>query len=254
MSRSVSITSYADAHAYLSHGRDKNRRPLEWHTVVNRRDVRTIAITYHQTDVVTYRDDGAILLNSGGWRTQTTKNRINEYSPLRVTQHLGVWYVTPDYIFADGMVYYPHLNAYTGVHSTEEAKRVARIKRQIAKYVKGYMIAFDRGDVGEPDSGDCWDCAMVVVSDGQNKGKSLGEAHRDTTHLVSHMEQRYYVPSLLARAIKRFPVSIAAKAYISDKWAGTSNYGPNGWGLDIARDQLRTSLRRYLSQQFDIAA
>ena len=40
------------------------------------------AVRYHSTDIVTYRKDGSIVLSSGGWRTSTTKERINEYIPF----------------------------------------------------------------------------------------------------------------------------------------------------------------------------
>lgn len=38
------------------------------------------ALRYHATDVVTVRD-GVVTLNSGGWRTSTTKKRINSALP-----------------------------------------------------------------------------------------------------------------------------------------------------------------------------
>lgn len=67
-----------------------------------------IGITYHYTDVVTYRP-GSVQLNSGGWLTYTTKDRINSFLPsgqwdatrgqwfgLRasVWAQVGRWYLT----------------------------------------------------------------------------------------------------------------------------------------------------------------
>lgn len=52
-----------------------------------------IAVSYHGTKVVTAHADGTFTLNSGGYRTPTTKDRINEYSPARVWQERGVWYL-----------------------------------------------------------------------------------------------------------------------------------------------------------------
>ena len=51
------------------------------------------AIRLHRTDVVTFRVDHAVVLNTDGWLTTTTKNRINKYSPARVFQKDYVWYV-----------------------------------------------------------------------------------------------------------------------------------------------------------------
>lgn len=60
-----------------------------------------IAVRYHWTDVVTARVDGTVELETGGWRTYTTKERINCFLPaftidgvrVRVTlsQDHGVW-------------------------------------------------------------------------------------------------------------------------------------------------------------------
>ena len=56
-------------------------------------------VTYHKTDVVTVNQDGSITLDTGGWFTQTTKNRMNQASNqyglcFRVYQAMGVWYVS----------------------------------------------------------------------------------------------------------------------------------------------------------------
>lgn len=36
------------------------------------------AIEHHNTDIVTFLPDGDIVLNSGGWYSKTTKERIND--------------------------------------------------------------------------------------------------------------------------------------------------------------------------------
>lgn len=54
-----------------------------------------IAIRYHNTDIVTIYDDDSVKLNSGGWRTSTTKNRMGKIlSPLfTVGQKDFEWFV-----------------------------------------------------------------------------------------------------------------------------------------------------------------
>lgn len=47
----------------------------------------------HSTDVVILHPDGSATLNSGGWRTVTTKDRLNRYAPCLVYQHKFNWYV-----------------------------------------------------------------------------------------------------------------------------------------------------------------
>ena len=67
----------------------------------------TVAIKLHSTYVVKIHPDNTYTLNSGGWQTATTKDRINQYSPKRVHQRNFEWFVSvngKDYPFIDGMV------------------------------------------------------------------------------------------------------------------------------------------------------
>jgi len=60
------------------------------------------AVVYHSTPVVTFHSDNTYTLNSGGYRTMTTKARINEHSPAVIYQDKGVWYVSkrdPDHTY-----------------------------------------------------------------------------------------------------------------------------------------------------------
>lgn len=67
-------------------------------------------VRYHDTDILRFSDD-AIILDSGGWRTATTKLRMNQASSqfglgIHVYQSKGKWYVnyTTTLDFTDGMV------------------------------------------------------------------------------------------------------------------------------------------------------
>lgn len=67
----------------------------------------TVGIMLHSTYVVKIHPDNTYTLNSGGWQTLTTKDRINQYSPKRVYQRDYQWYVSlngKEYPFMDGMV------------------------------------------------------------------------------------------------------------------------------------------------------
>lgn len=54
----------------------------------------SVAIRLHATDVVTIHADGTYTLRSGGWRTVTTKDRMNKYCPYMVTQCKWKWSVS----------------------------------------------------------------------------------------------------------------------------------------------------------------
>lgn len=70
-----------------------------------------MVVTYHRTQVVQFNDQ-EIILNSGGWRTSTTKTRMNQTSHqfdlgFNVYQNKGDWFVSykgTAVPFEDGMV------------------------------------------------------------------------------------------------------------------------------------------------------
>lgn len=68
-------TSYQSAAAYLG---KKESRPGGNNTRVVRRGPDAIAIRLHATDVVTFYADGSALLNTGGWETVTTGQRMRD--------------------------------------------------------------------------------------------------------------------------------------------------------------------------------
>jgi hypothetical protein len=60
-------------------------------------DGKKTAVQYHDTIIVEFTDD-TIKLNSGGWRTVTTKRRMNQVSEeydlaIRVYQKYDSWWV-----------------------------------------------------------------------------------------------------------------------------------------------------------------
>ena len=79
-------------------------------TIIDQYD-GNIHIRYQDTDVVIFKADGTIVLNSGGWRTATTKSRINAAINAYgwyLYQEKGEWYIQNKnsdarYTFTDGM-------------------------------------------------------------------------------------------------------------------------------------------------------
>jgi hypothetical protein len=63
-----------------------------------RSTARGVGVTYHGT-LVALKEGQYVRLDSGGWRTATTKLRMNQFanqfcnSGFRVYQHKGEWYV-----------------------------------------------------------------------------------------------------------------------------------------------------------------
>ena len=73
---------YFDADRELHHkghgGRMQSRKVAN-NTWLERRGHGYIALRLHATNVAEFFDDGSVVLNSGGWRTMTTKDRINRF-------------------------------------------------------------------------------------------------------------------------------------------------------------------------------
>lgn len=66
-----------------------------------RRNEGVLRVTYHSTDVVTVYPNGKIVLNTGGWKSVTTKARMNQASNqyglgFQVYQENWDWFVDVD--------------------------------------------------------------------------------------------------------------------------------------------------------------
>lgn len=71
---------------------------LSSHKTAIYKNPRGIAIVYHETAIVEFNDN-RIKLNSGGWRTVTTKRKMNQTANqfglgYEVKQKGGNWFVT----------------------------------------------------------------------------------------------------------------------------------------------------------------
>jgi hypothetical protein len=209
--------------------------------------------------IMRYFPDGVIQLDSCGYRTVTTKQRFNQYlEDWSVYQERSIWYVVkhtpgvtygkaPRFAFQDGMRLYP-LGFVEGAGPDPDELRA--LDKKIVKYAHAYVEALFDGKVPAPSQGDCWFCALRT----DRNGKTLGEATGDTEHLLSHMEEPYYVPSMLDNAMGEFPgnVSRAARWAVGRLWY-PQHGNPVGF-QDIAKEQLRSVLRKYLRRKLGLAS
>ena len=197
--------NYETANKQLT-GRCKLSRKLANHTYLVRRG-EDIAIRLHSTDVVTLHPDGSVTLNSGGWHTSTTKDRIGygyggtSFAPgYGLYQRNGIWYMHDGTLFYDGVTVGPDGNVIDPRPVTDYEVRLKALKKQIREYAKAF--AANCKDIALPGSGDCWGCAFTVADDDPtHRTEPMG-----IDHYFQHMEEGYYVPSLLGNAIlaKRF--------------------------------------------------
>ena len=239
------MKSYQEAQELLG---SRESRKLENNTYLQRRG-DNLAVRLHATDVVTYRPDGKIILNSGGWRTVTTKDRINKYAPINLWQDKGQWFIgqnwtrPPAGIYQDNMVIHSS-GALTGLQTMKEATAEQKLRAQVRKYAKGFLAALTAGKVPLPSGGDCWGCCMKDVKTGKTV---MGNGH-----IREHLKEKYYVPSLAVNALKEMGASVAATSTLyhlmGHPQAGNWDNG-RGW----ITEQIEKTIKRYVYRELGLA-
>lgn len=75
---------------------NREQKKIANNTYLVRRNDGTVAIRLHATDILTFRPDGTVVLRTNGWRSITTKARLNEYLGwgVGITQKDYTWYWT----------------------------------------------------------------------------------------------------------------------------------------------------------------
>jgi hypothetical protein len=259
------IANYYEGIRYLEGGRDKNSRPIENNTRVERRG-EDIAIRLHATDVAVIHPDNSITLHDGGWLTVTTKDRMNYalgMRPVKIGSDRGVWYVYSRSWEKRGRYFDGITISETGTilnprsESLEERLAFAEEKmvRAINRYIDGYFEAMEAGKMPLPSGGDCWDCSLIVV-DGPDKGKPMGDV-KDGDHLLSHLKERYYVPSLLWNATRARGYGDANFVMATRLDRESYDFGlmkvQRAWQSDqpdrFSVKELRRDLRKYLGKR-----
>ena len=95
----------------------------------------SFAVRLHNTDIVVIRPDGTYKVNSGGFRTTTTKRRMNHVLPCVISQKTGLWSIG-DSFFEDFMVI-GHDGAI--VSKSIPLSRVLKIKRRVDRYCNKFI-------------------------------------------------------------------------------------------------------------------
>lgn len=116
----------------------------------------SISLVFYDTAIVTWYMDGRIILNSGGYRTVTTKRRMCEFGPVHVYQHQNVWYVEIEIAgiprskeFSDGMnvsglPVQPDLSRMktSELPLTDSDKRLITAAEDMSEYLTDYELTY----------------------------------------------------------------------------------------------------------------
>ena len=246
------MDNYNQACEKLGRMKDGSFRPsrkIDYHTYLKLRERGVIAVLLHSTDIVKFYPDGTIVYNSGGWKTVTTRDRMNKFGPLSVWSDRGVWYVSnvstwegrDRHTFADGLAYRPETGEFKNVGP--DPKKTIELRKRVVKYAKAFMAAFEKGDVPEPRLCDCMFCSRF-----ERAGSRNGD------HILSHIEESYFVSSLLVNAMEEFGASIAERDIISQRWQGaTSVFESHDRGDHFLR-HIEKYIKRYCYRRLGLAA
>ena len=96
--------NHAEATKMVLGKRNRAQRKVGNNTYAYIQHDGSVSIELLGTKVVVLYTNGLVKLNSGGWRTHTTKKRINQYSPVRIYQEKYQWYLADGTEFEDNMV------------------------------------------------------------------------------------------------------------------------------------------------------
>lgn len=249
------MTTYADLDAKLT-GRCSQSRKIANNTYAERRG-DDIAIRLHATDVVTLHRDGTMTLNTGGWYTVTTKERINRYLPggVHLSSIKGRWFITysgygyhdDDFTwhytpsergsvpFADGI----RLDAYgevlggdpAGPDVAAEDSANEKMRKDVQRYLKN-TTPEDIVEAFTHPAGDCLLCSWP--------GRET-----EAEHLRLHVDEQYVMYTLTRNAV-------AARGFMNPDVIMSMIYNSAQRG---EVDRLYTdSLRKYLRKHLTVGA
>jgi hypothetical protein len=100
--------TYADLHKIIRGKTNKNRRKISnntWGEIDTNTNI--IYITLHNHLIITAYPDNVFMLSNAGYRTVTTKRRLNQFTPFQIWQKNFEWYTREngkDIEFHNGML------------------------------------------------------------------------------------------------------------------------------------------------------
>lgn len=205
------------------------------------RDGETI-LRLHRTDIARKRKDGSVVLDSGGYKTVTTKDRMNILIPAGYSlyQCSGVWYVRQTGGDRKAMPYFdgiqiPQCFEDKTRHTASRGELVKKQELGLQAAIKKFACIVTDDNCPMPSGGDCLLCSMHT-KEGKSMGE-LGSTESEREHLLSHMKEGYLHGSLIVNALTfrgyKFPGVILSMQY-------------------GRRDIVRRALRAYLKAKLGL--
>ena len=234
------MKTYKELDAVLV-GRNAKQKKLANNTYAIRDAIEpgTISIKLHGTYIVTFHAGGRIVLNSGGWKTVTTKARLNEFTPFGISQRNGIWYVSRQGDWENTVIFQDNMSFHNGrFHGfLKDDNKEQKLRKQIRDFSK---LVVAKLPLPMPNGGDCWFCSMKT-----QEGKSLGDATKDKNHILSHIKEGYIVPSLVWNALE--------SAGCNPQGQGSAWFGTAFGQSNLGKNQIGSFVKRYLYKQLGLA-
>ncbi len=267
--------SYNQLNHYLSLGRNKDDRPIANNTRVIRRSEHSIAIRLHETDILTFHSNGAIQFFTGGWKTVTTKDRINRFAPSGISIYsekflwylkIGDWQSGKRYLFEDAMWIDANGNVIDSElkpipeHSPEAEKAKRKQLAKIDKFIRNGLKRLAAGEISQSE-GDCWICSMKQVGTGDSM-----EGNNQYSCIQSHIDEDYFHFSLIMNAVRSefydpdgqfgnekmtYGLAPIDKHNLS-VWAMGSECGHKTMAADMTIKRLQRGLKQFICKQLGI--
>jgi hypothetical protein len=178
---------------FIAAGRNKTYRKFKMQSTIAIQVNDRIDVKYHDTIILSFWED-RFRIDSGGWRTMSTKARINEFipQPFYLGQNKSVWYL-------NGQPYYDGITiSQDHIEENKKAKtelaRVTKIKKQVKAYCEKLGKMIDERKLQDLEPRDCWLCMMrdsndKIVLGGQD-------------HFLSHLKEGYVHGTLVWNALE----------------------------------------------------
>lgn len=161
------MITHSEAKALFKKCRNPERGyKLAGHTYLQKRG-HAFVVRLYKTDIAIIRPDGKYRINSGGHRTNTTKNRMNMILPCCVFQQNGLWGIE-DCLYADGILIGPDGRV---MENRLAFRRVQKIKVRVDSQVRRGIKLFVRN------------CAIYDMGTWESYGKQSLPCHANKTHL-----------------------------------------------------------------------
>ena len=220
------------------------------HNTWLRKEEENFVVKFHDTDIIKFFPSGNYQINIEGWHTATTRDRLTNVLNRRAYIKQGILYYN-DVPLSGPVNFHADGTPIDGQAATSGVNKVLTLKKKIKDYAKGFIQKLEEGKIPAPGPGDCWYCSMKVKEPKADEGKTLGDVgDKDGDHLLSHIKEKYYVPSLLWNSVtaEDAPTSQICKAIIYEIFQGRDAKAAC-FGFDIAMTQARKALIKYLERR-----